>query len=214
MSLSKIFGILGRVVPVAALLVGLAVPAKASPILIGSLTVTEHELPNPDLVDPVTIVPGPEIVSGDATNIGSVLLLRGEYIDIGPTSIVFSIRGNGTTNSGGHPAGFFDTGYTFPAEYQFTNIGFDVPGQIVGLTFGLSQISDFGLTDLSFTNNSIIVHVGGLGVAGGVNTSNLGVLTVGIETQATNPPPSVPEPATLTLLGLGLAAAARKRLIS
>lgn len=185
-------------VALALLLLCRAVSAYAGPIMVGAVTVTETDSANPPTTDNVTIGAGPEISSGDTTNIGAGILLSGEYIDIGQSSYVFNIYGGGTPISG-FP-GYRTAGYPSNADYTFSNISFDVPGQIVGLGFALSDIANFTAADLSFTADSIIVHVGSLGILD--SGSPFGRLTVNVETRANQT--SVPEPSSMSMLLLGL----------
>jgi PEP-CTERM motif len=189
-------------------------PVAAAPILTGPVTVTEHEPPFPDLVNTVTtVVSGgtAEITSGDGTDIGG-LLLDGEFIDInsvfGTNTILFSIRGTGNSNAGGHPAGFFDTGYTSTAQYLFTGFHFSSAAHISGVSASTpdADVSDLGTLNLAFTNDSITMNFGGLGVRG--SSTNLGELLLSVQTVADTTPPGMPEPASLALVGIGLAAAA------
>src|SRR5215471_14537665 len=142
--------------------VGAARPAGATPIMVGSVTVLEHDTGFPDTSDVVTIGPGVEIAAGDSTNIGAILL-DGESINIGPTSILFTIYGGGS--SSGHTSGFLGTSYV-DGDYTFSGIGLSSPGHISGVTFSSpdNTVADTGTLGLGSTNDSIFLHLADIGI--------------------------------------------------
>jgi hypothetical protein len=200
-----------------ALLLCRAVSAHAGPInLGGTVTVTETET-NPTLCSPpicppttdlVTVGTNPEISGGDTTNIGGGILFSGEYIDIGTSSIAFKIYGGGSDVGTDYSA----TNYGTDAAYTFLFASNSLDGPIIGLGLpvignvgGLASIINFSAADLSFTADSITVHVGGLDVLDPelFGPSTFGLVSFNVETAPNQT--SVPEPSSMSLSLLGLA---------
>jgi hypothetical protein len=194
------------------LLITLALANSAGASIIGlNVSVAfDDDLGFPPETDVVTVVdPGPEIETADGTNIGDVILLPDEFIDIGPLlggsvftsgfSIVYQVRGGGDP----HPAdpNFQTTGFGPNASLAFS--GLDSP--ITAIDVVLLNVIGVSLGDVSFTSSGATILLGDVGVGA---VTDLGTIRVDFQVPGTTP---VPEPSTLALLVIGLLAAGAGR---
>lgn len=198
-----------KAVLAAAVVVGLtivlAAPDAAQATLIGqNVTVTfDDDLGFPPESDTVPVGPGMEIVAGDLSNIGSIILNDFEFIDIGESSIVYQVRGDGDP----HSPGFQTTNFGVNANILFSNLNWGATeGSIVGITLDLVDVIGViccGVgTDVEFTADSVTLRaLGTLGVTEVTPGPDLGLITLNLQVQHT----PIPEPATLVLFGTGLA---------
>lgn len=153
------------------------------------------------LFDNVTVGAGQEIAIGNGTNIGggaTTPLLPGEFINLNGTSIVISL-------ANGDP-GSTKTGYSAGSNYTFSNLLWGPSATLTGITISLSNISNLLVGDLSFAGNSVTLPIDLLGIIGPSGGGQLGQVTINLITLQNPPPPGVPEPVTLALFGIGLAA--------
>ena len=175
-----------------AFVVGTSLPAQAG-LLDVVVDIRFEETGFSDVLDSVLVGVDPEIAFGDGTNIGSGILSFGEQIDFDDFSIEFTIRGDGAP----HSTGFQTAGFGPDARYVVT-----------GLDFGPMVIGDIDVTlanvvgvqkgtEVTFTNSSLTLTVGTLGVGEVIGAPDLGTITLGLVL--------VPEPSTFLLVGLGLA---------
>lgn len=184
----------------------LALDAAAAPSLMGDqVTVAFREPGFPDEVDVVTVVAGPEIVADNpSTNIGTNILLTGEFIDIGDASIVYRVFGGGEPHA---VDGYRTTGFDPDAAYAFVGLDFSPPAGIVGVEVVLDKVVGVAVgSEVAFLGNAVTLRVGTLGVL--ETPENLGTITLNLQLA-----PAVPEPAPLAVLAAGLAllgAAARR----
>jgi hypothetical protein len=200
-------------------LVGMFLAALLAPAPVGATNVGRDvtvelvapHLPNPspppttiavDDSDTVIVVnPGVEITAGDTTNIGSMDLLGGESIDIGPASITYRVRGNGGTDP-------VDSNYTLTnfgpgAFFRFSNL----EPEIIGVGITLSNVIGVSLgTQVQFGSDNVELFVGTLGVRHVLSGPDLGTITLNLDL-------AVPEPAPPVALVLGLAGLLALRLL-
>lgn len=184
--------------PVLSLLL-LSAPAEAS--LIGrDVTVTFQEPGFDDEQDTVTVLlAGNEIVANDGSNIGNNIMLDGEFIDFQDATIVYEVRGDGPV----HPddAAYQTTGFDADAQYIFWDLYWGEPGRITGVTVELDNVIGVALaSEVFFSPHTVTLRVGTLGVLSQAGP-DLGTITLNLTVDHT-----VPEPATLALVGLGLLA--------
>ncbi|HZR02423.1 MAG TPA: PEP-CTERM sorting domain-containing protein [Burkholderiales bacterium] len=207
----------------AAIVWALVAPVAIAAPIFTSATVS---LTSPDLItfgfsvtgtlsDTVTVVPGIEIQPCDDTNIGGssagcvTPLLDQEYVDLAPSSITVSLQnGSQTTNQ---------TGYSAGSYYEFTNFVWDVPATIVGLQVFLNNISGVTVgTEATFTSNSVRLLIDTLGIDTAPGNNQSGTVLLQLEARPDNGggTPTVPEPESLPLLAIGVAALVFARRVS
>lgn len=189
----------------------LAASGSASAGLLGLNVGVEFDLPGwgENYVDSVLVnaTPPPEIVGGDATNIGqSGWLFDTEHIDFDDVQIEFFFEGGGDEIN--PPGGYFDLGFEDPnATLTFTIPG----GGLIDLTVaalngagGPADVINYTVgTDITFTSDTIVFDVGALGTTTGQEPLTL---TFDLTFGQGGPEPLIPEPASMALLGLGMAA--------
>lgn len=171
--------------------------------------------------DTVTVAtPAIEIQAGDSTNIGSSGLMFtsldssnnpvSEYINLFDTGVTIQIAGAASDGSG-------MTGWSTGAEYVFSALDSSITGiDSIILSSNITNFSNVaqpsGCTaDICFDSvtQSLSVFLDQITIgpdAAGDSPAPMGLVTVNFSTQAiTPPPPSVPEPGTLLLFGIGMA---------
>ena len=161
--------------------------------------------------DTVTVGLGPEISFGNGTNIGNIILLDSESIDLDGLSITYTIQGGGDR----HPDNslFQLTGFGPNAFLEFTGINLvsvDGPWSLTGVGLALTDIIGVSLGDVTFTPDSVRLFLSDdIGV---LATRDVGKITLNLGVRLNATP--IPEPGTFGLVGLGIAglAAWRRRL--
>ena len=106
----------------------------------------------------------------------------GDQITVGDTSIQIS-----------YPLAFLPHPF---AGFAISEVGAS-PDTIAGVSLGTTNITGFDSSRLTFDGTDVFVNLQGIDTAGGTNT-----LTVDVSFAPTT---ATPEPASLTLLGLGVA---------
>lgn len=179
----------------------------ASPILVSSVVSLDDPVYGNAGPDLVTVGPLPSIQYGDATNIGQTVLLPGEYIDVGPTSLIYHVEG-GVGAPDCPTAGYSCTGYGAGASYNFTDLVFSDPHAFIeGVSVILTDATGISLGDgVSFTADSVSMGVGfgQLGIVSNNNGSqDFGTIEIDLTLgdHVVNP---VPEPATGGMFAIGL----------
>lgn len=172
-------------------------PTVAHAVLIGDVTVTFEQA---SIGTFTTVVAAPGSIFGDdagATEIGTNVLLSGEFIEVGEASLTYRVFGGGDPVSG--QPGFFTTGFDADARFVFSNLHFDPASPIIGVTVVLTDVIGVALgSEVTFTDDTVTLNVGSLAVLGpDDNPSNLGTVRLDLQVLP------VPEPGTLALLAVG-----------
>jgi hypothetical protein len=205
-----------------ALIFPLAVPAAASPILIGD-TITFQLLDDGLGFGTQThietiIAAGGGIDEGDGSTIGGDNsgpnvdpMLDGEFIHVFDTSVTFSLRGGSGVSVPGFP-GHQTTGFGPNARYVLSGLFETGVAEISAVSIALTDVVNVQLDDqVTFTGTSVTLFIDDLGI---LNDSDpLGTVTLNFtvrEFQGPGPT-AVPEPGTLALFGSAAAVAYIRR---
>jgi hypothetical protein len=104
--------------------------------------------------DPVAA--GGSIQSGDGTNIGNNVLLTGEYISVGSSSLIYNVLGGAPCPS---PEAYTCTGYDPGANFVF-DLSFSNAGDAIqSASLVLTNAAYEGVTGFSFTADSVTIDV-------------------------------------------------------
>lgn len=174
-------------------------PLTSQASLVGQdVTVTFSESGFGDEVDVVTVGAGNEIIAGDGSNIGDNIFLDFDFINIESESIVLQLQGGG----GAHSTGFSLLGFGPDASYSFTGLNWGVtPGRITGVDIVLDNVIGVSLlSEVNFTDNSIDLIVGTLGIGEILGAADIGTVTLNLTVDHS----PVPLPASLPLFLTGL----------
>ena len=190
-----------------------AAPGWAATIGIGdaiTVQLIDHGFGDPDpAIVNTTVSAGLEVSEGDGSDIGSGLMLDGEYIDVAATSIVFSIHGGGIDAA----AGGTTTGYGPGARYVISGLVDPALGEITGVSLLFEDVVGVTLgAEALFSAHSVTLYIDTLGILFD-GFDNLGTVTMNLTIRdITDPGPiPAPEPGTLRLRGSGVAAAWTRR---
>ena len=168
----------------------LLLPASADASLVGTALVRISDGGSLDASDDVGIGAGPEIVPGDGSNIGA-LLLPSESIDLGGFTIELLLEEGAVDGTTGYPAG---------TRVVFANLDFGDPTlEIVAIGVELVNISGVALgSEITFTGHSIAVRVDTLAVGEIAGAIDVGAIRLNLEVA------QVPEPGSLALATLAM----------
>lgn len=184
-----------------------ALPQLSHATLIGqSVTATYQDNTPFTSSDTVTVGAGVEIPGSDNTKnlVIDSILFSADFIDINGTSIVIQLSGGGTGMGGGYTNAGFD-GFT-GARFEFTGFSF-APDILNGINLVLTGATGLSNADVVFTANSLTLNnLGNLGILGSTINDH-GQIALNFQTSQQ----TVPEPGTLLLFGLGLAALGLRR---
>lgn len=176
----------------------LSVDANAS--MIGDTATISYSSPNlSDIIaKQVTVAAGPEIVGDDASNIGADVLVAGEFIDIGESSIIYRIFGAGSDISS---PGYTNAGFSLGDRFIFSDLDFlGSPNAILsGVSIILDRVINVQLgNDVIFDDHSLTLNLGQIGVQDAEDGSQgFGSIRLNLQFEA------VPEPGTILLVGFG-----------
>ncbi len=177
--------------PVPAVLLGLVMASTTAYAgLVGTTVTLDYHAPNRTTTDVFTVTGGVDITCPGPYNVCSLLTAPVQTIAVGENTITYTFTG---CCSAFEP--------TPPNYFDFENLNLGSPITSVTLSTNLAGLD---LTRLSFTNDSVQLHMQGIQTPGPVDYF---VLTLN--------PAATPEPSSLALLGsgsLGLFVVARRRL--
>ena len=158
-----------------------------------------------DNTDTVFVTAGVEFQPGNGTNIGNSVLLTGgveqERIDIGSTTIFLRVLGYE------YSPGVYSAGFNAAAKYVFS--GLDITDEtIIGITGTATGVSNFNSNWFTLDNsNQVSFAIGRVEFIPVASGDTFGDFTITLSTRSNVPPPgSAPEPGSLALAGLALAA--------
>jgi hypothetical protein len=202
--------------------------ATAGPILISFDVTLSQPGPVVDFDDDVLVTNGVEIDNASGTNVGAPLVFfPDEFIDVtsdlSSTSLAYMLQGGG----GVHPtAAGYQTSWPFGTAILFSDFVLDQPGTLASVSVtvdeagGLARVVGAGGGPLLegvdyFVNpNSLQLQLFGLGILDQADQTPLGLMTFQLNFVADDPidpPVPVSEPASLTVIGMAIAAIGARR---